>query len=615
MSPSAKGPRALRMKPIAAGLAVVFAAGIFCLPLDSSATPGSQAWRAVSAAQREQMQPLRQQQRALHLEMVQSRLSGDAGALMALRGEIKALRQQIRAKAAPAASGNNMGSLRDRLAAHPEVLAQMRAHAKAQRTQRLAAVQARLGATPQASGVQPKALITVSNCNDAGAGSLRDAVGAAATGDTIDMTALACSTITLSTGSIVIGQDDLTIAGPGAGALAIDALGNSTVFDFIGTGALAVNDVTVTRGYYGGGAPGGAIWSYDGDITLQDSVISNSEVYDAGGAAAYTAYGDITLTRSTVSGNEAYAYFVATGALTSKYGNVGMIESTVTSNQTDAYYLTLGGGVYANGVAAVVQSTVSQNSATGSVYGAWAGGVYGQGSAYIIESTISGNHADSNGGGFTTTNLGMANSTVSGNDSGAYAGGGSVFDGQAALTSSTITGNSAGAAVGGLWITDTTVAKLNSTILFGNTESSPSVYGADLGSYGGATVDPAYGNNLVGNTFVVVPVGTLTADPLLGPLANNGGPTLTHALGAGSPAIDTGNNIPNFATDQRGVGFDRVSGAAADIGAFEVQQLTLSEPPRLVPATSVWGLGLLGTLLGFLGWRQGWFASSSRRRS
>lgn len=614
MSPSAKGPRGLRMKPIAAGLAVVFAAGVFCLPLDSSATPGSQAWRAVNPAQREQMQPLRQQQRALRLEMVQSRISGDAGATAALRSEIKALRQQIRAKAAPAASGNSMGSLRDRLAAHPEVLDQMRAHAKAQRTQRLAAVQARLGATPHAHGIQPKALVTVSNCNDAGAGSLRDAVGAAATGDTIDMTALACSTITLTSGSIAIGQDDLTIAGPGAGALAIDAGGNSTVFDFIGTGALAVNDVTVTNGYYGGGAPGGAIWSYDGDITLQDSVISNSEVYDAGGAAAYTAYGDISLTRSTVSGNEAYAYGVTTGALTSKYGNVELMQSTVSNNEAYGYNIAFGGGVYANGVAAMIQSTISQNSAYGNVYGAWAGGVYGYYGAYIIESTISGNHADSNGGGFTTENLMMFNSTVSGNDSGGYAGGGSVFGGQATLTNSTITGNSAGSATGGLWMTGATVAKLNSTILFGNTESSPSVYGADIGAYGGATVDPAYGNNLVGNTFLVMPVGTLTTDPLLGPLANNGGPTLTHALGAGSPAIDTGNNIPNFPNDQRGAGFDRVVGAAADIGAFEVQ-MTLSEPPRLVPATSVWGLGLLGTLLGFLGWRQGWFASSSRRRS
>ena len=612
MSQSVGGPRGLRMKPIAAGLAVVFAAGMFCLPLTSSATPGSHAWGPVSAAQREQMRPLRQQQRALHLELVRSRVSGDAGAVAALRAEVKTLRQEIRAKAVPAASGNSMGSLRDRMAAHPEVLEQMRAQLKAQRAQHLAAVQARLGATPHAKGVQPKALVAVTNCNDAGAGSLRDAVASAATGDTIDMTTLACSTITLTTGSIAIGQDDLTIAGPGATALTIDADDSSTVFDFLGTGALAVNAVTLTNGY-SNGYSGGAIWAYYGDITLQDSVISNSYVYDGGAAAAYTVYGAIDLSSSTVSGNEAYAY-VATGALTSKYGDVGLMESTVTNNQADAYLVTFGGGVYANGTALVALSSVSQNSATGFYYGAWAGGVYGLYGAAIVQSTISGNHADSNGGGFTTENLMMLNSTVSGNDSGAYAGGGSVFGGQAMLTNSTITGNSAGSATGGFWATDPTVITLNSTIAFGNTESSPSVYGADLGGYGGVTVNPAYGNNLVGNTFLVLPAGTLTADPLLGPLANNGGPTLTHALGAGSPAIDTGNNLASLATDQRDVGFDRVVGAAADIGAFEVQ-LTLSEPPRLVPTTSVWGLGLLGTLLGFFGWRQGWFAPSGRRRA
>lgn len=613
MSQSTRGARGLRMKPIAAGLAVVFAAGVFCLPLDSSATPGSQAWRAVSAAQREEIRPLLQQQRALRLEMVRSRVSGDAGAVTALRGEMKALRQEIRAKAAaPAASGNSMGSLRNRLAAHPEVLEQMRAQLKAQRAQRLATVQARLGVTPKATGVHPKALVPVSNCNDSGAGSLRDAVAGAATGDTIDMTALACSTITLTSGSVAIGQDDLTIAGPGAGTLAIDAGGNSTVFDFTGTGTLAVDAVTLTNGYYSG-TSGGAIWAYSGDIALQDSIILNSIVYDGGGAAAYTVYGSIALYNSTVSGNEAYSSGIAMGALTVKYGDVGLVDSTVTNNQADSYVVTLGGGVYANGTATVLRSTVSQNSATGSIYGAWAGGVYANYGTAIVESTISGNHADTNGGGFTAGNLVLVNSTVSGNDSGAYAGGGSVFGGYDGLINSTITDNSAGTAVGGMWAIDPTVINLNSTVAFGNTESSPSVYGADLGGYSGVTVNPAFGNNLVGSSALVLPAGTLTTDPLLGPLANNGGPTLTHALGAGSPAIDTGNNGASLTTDQRGVGFARVVGAAADIGAFEVQ-MVLTEPPRLVPATSVWGLGLLGTLLGFFGWRQGWFAPSGRRR-
>jgi len=58
---------------------------------------------------------------------------------------------------------------------------------------------------------------------------------------------------------------------------------------------------------------------------------------------------------------------------------------------------------------------------------------------------------------------------------------------------------------------------------------------------------------------------------LLGTLGDNGGPTPTIPLTAGSPAIDTGNDLAQLATDQRGPGFAREVGLAADIGAFEVQ--------------------------------------------
>ena len=69
---------------------------------------------------------------------------------------------------------------------------------------------------------------------------------------------------------------------------------------------------------------------------------------------------------------------------------------------------------------------------------------------------------------------------------------------------------------------------------------------------------------------VTLPADTLHDDPLLGALADNGGPTQTLALLPGSPAIDTGNNVAGLATDQRGAGFPRVMGSSADIGAYEV---------------------------------------------
>src|SRR5262249_61484220 len=75
-------------------------------------------------------------------------------------------------------------------------------------------------------------------------------------------------------------------------------------------------------------------------------------------------------------------------------------------------------------------------------------------------------------------------------------------------------------------------------------------------------------------------------DPKLGPLQNNGGPTPTHALLDGSPALDKGSNLANLATDQRGAGFARVHGAAADIGAFEMD---LIPPPPPSPPTDDFG--------------------------
>jgi hypothetical protein len=78
-------------------------------------------------------------------------------------------------------------------------------------------------------------------------------------------------------------------------------------------------------------------------------------------------------------------------------------------------------------------------------------------------------------------------------------------------------------------------------------------------------------HDLIASANVALPGDTLGGDPMLAPLADNGGPTKTHALLAGSPAIDSGSNTLNLETDQRGGDYARVFGAAADIGAFETQ--------------------------------------------
>ena len=87
----------------------------------------------------------------------------------------------------------------------------------------------------------------------------------------------------------------------------------------------------------------------------------------------------------------------------------------------------------------------------------------------------------------------------------------------------------------------------------------------------GGNVTMLGSNNLVMGTLAgtTAPAGTLTGDPLLGALANNGGPTLTRALLNGSPAIGTGNNLAHLASDHRGPGFARSTAGKTDIGAFQ----------------------------------------------
>ena len=107
---------------------------------------------------------------------------------------------------------------------------------------------------------------------------------------------------------------------------------------------------------------------------------------------------------------------------------------------------------------------------------------------------------------------------------------------------------------------------LESTIVAGNTigDNADDIFAP------GGTVEGSH--DLIGVApAMTLPADTIGGDPQLLPLADNGGPTMTHALAAGSPAIDAGSNPLALSFDQRGEGFVRVFGSAADIGAFEVQ--------------------------------------------
>lgn len=254
-----------------------------------------------------------------------------------------------------------------------------------------------------------------------------------------------------------------------------------------------------------------------------------------------------------------------------------------------------GGGLFVGGTGTVVtiaQSTFSGNRAqgSGSLFNvAEGGGIYMQDATLtVIDSTLSGNIAQANigtGGGLFVASgtVTIRNSTLSGNvsqgDGFASLGGGvAATGGSVVIRNSTISGNTAAASGdnnngGGILRAGGATITLISTIVAGNTAGTgPDCYSdapavpASFSVIGVGDGGCSITNGVDGNQ-----VGTVAAplNPLLGPLQNNGGPTQTRALLTGSPAINSGSNPAGLSTDQRGTGFARVSGAQADVGAYE----------------------------------------------
>lgn len=448
------------------------------------------------------------------------------------------------------------------------------------------------------------ATLVVDNCDDSGPGSLRETVAVAVSGDTIDLTELRCSTISLTTGQISIGVGDLAIRGPGQNLLTIEAGLHSRIL--FSAGNLSVSDLTLRLGIYY--TPGGGCIRTLGDadllrVSIQGCGIGSYSNYSAhypesieysyqGGGLLIG--GDLTLTSSTlfhmsgghagalnrpyadyaplVSGGMAYvagnAVIVdskiddgvassnlgpASGGALSVRGNLVLSGSTISNSYTvgkqQVSYSGAGGGVFVGGTLTMEGSTITGNCAAAAdfttAFGE-AGGVYVAGSgSTIVNSTIAGNGAN-RGGGLVAPDVVLANSTIAFNrSSGGFGGAGMIVRGDSTIESS---------------------------ILAGNVAAGAGTAAADLAT-DGTLVTVAGGNNLVmtAASTILLPPDTLQVDPLLAPLADNGGPTWTLALLPGSPALDAGNNVAGLATDQRGPGFVRVAGGRADIGAFEMQ--------------------------------------------
>ena len=448
-------------------------------------------------------------------------------------------------------------------------------------------------------GVVTGVTIPVSNCNDAGAGSLRAAVALASSGDTLDMSGLSC-TLTLAS-AIVTYADDLTIQGnPNSKYPMIS--GNNTIEPFVhgGTGTLTLSGVTVKNGKFSSGSPslkgaGGCIYS-KGNVVLQDSArvkyctAAHTGTGDATGGAIYSAGYTSVLSGSLITGSDAIANSgnALGGGIYAKGGTI-LIYGTVTNNSVDTSSGTFarGGGIYSNMDLTAKYANISGNSAASSGTSVLdvGGGAWISGSTFIARSSIYDNKADSAAamllGRVGTGTSGIYQSTIANNEASAsnpkYGGG--VYLGNAStINNCTISGNteknSADKKYGaGFLIKNGVAVTMSSTIVSANSliDSSSSVLPSDIRGNSTTPATITGDHNLVGIAkYAATPGDTISStDPILGTLKSNGGFTRTMAVLPGSPAIDQG-NANGATTDQRGSGFLRTIGAAADIGSFEL---------------------------------------------
>jgi hypothetical protein len=397
----------------------------------------------------------------------------------------------------------------------------------------------------------------VTNCDDSGPGSLRDTINAAVDGDTIDLSGLTCSRISLTTGGIVFGAENLAIDGPGENKLMIDGSLSGAVLYHLGTGTLTVNDLSIGYGF-----------KYRSDVGVMGSC-----VHTQGNAL-------LTNVRVTTCNTVSTAGYPALGGAVWAQGVVQLQNSEITMSEAHAtgFGYASGGGVYALGGLIALYSTLSNNVAlVESSTPSFGGGAFARGSSLIFASTVSGNQAWRMGGLALADNTGLTsnivNSTVSGNFANRIGG---VFGrGPLNIYNSTIafntshewTDGSGSYFAAGVYIT--TSGNLNSSIISNNVNTAASFDSADSTGASGAGWNGS--NNNVMNCLLPCPTDTSHEDPGLHPLMDNGGVTKTHVPTPGQWDIFGGTNLLSLPWEQRGAGFPRQSvGDWPEIGALQI---------------------------------------------
>jgi hypothetical protein len=391
------------------------------------------------------------------------------------------------------------------------------------------------------SGTADAATFTVSNTNDSGPGSFRQALIDSSDGDTITFDLVGCPctiAITSGTGGFVIDKS-VTIVGPGASQLSISANNFvSFVFQIAAGATVSMDGLTITgavQAEFPIQSNGSGVIN-DGTLTIQNSVVS---------------------------------------------GNIGRVY---------------GGGIRNNGTLTVIRTTIASNNVISSAVVTGGGGIANRiGTVVVRDSTISSNIGSADGGAILTldgTTTHVINSTISGNR--AFRGGAITMAGGTLLvTNSTVVRNNSSELQAG--IHGSGALTLNNSLIGDNRMLVGSIPAGEInfnytGAFtanhtvftslginpGPADCHPLHGTNgnIVGvNGCGILPIGSVI-DPSLG---NNGGPTQTHALVGGGVAVNAGSNAlavdqsaNALANDQRGAGYPRIGGGTVDAGAFEL---------------------------------------------
>ncbi len=366
----------------------------------------------------------------------------------------------------------------------------------------------------------------VTNLNDAGEGSLRQAIlnaNANSPADTIYLQSF--GTIMLTSGELSI-TDNVTIIGPGAPFLTISGNNASRVFNINAGFTANLSGLTITGGKPASNESGGGITNA-GTLNLRNCVVFGNTASGNGGGGGIYSTGNLDMTNCTIRNNTANGG----GGIHAFGGSVNVLGSTISANTCSFD----GGGLnILNANASLTNTTISSNKANGD----------GGGVMFF-----------SNGGSFT---LSVSSCTIA-NNIGSNGGGLRAFTFSGA-------GNIA-------------ATTLRNSIIAGNT--SPNLSASTSG--GGAATITSQGFNLTdenSNTFLNQATDQINKDPLLGALADDFHTNPAHALLAGSPAIDKGNSF-GLAFDQRRVKRPQddaqlpnaAGGDGADIGAYERSSL------------------------------------------